>query len=38
MDISIRDEGGVKVVSFDGELDTSTSPDAEKYLNELRAD
>ena len=37
MDISIRDEGGVKVVSFDGELDTSTSPDAEKYLNELRA-
>lgn len=37
MEISIKDEGGVKIVCFDGELDTSSSPDAEERLNELRA-
>lgn len=38
MEISIKNEGEVKVVCFDGELDTSSSPDAEARLNELRED
>ena len=37
MEIHTRDENAVKIVSFDGELDTNTSPEAEAYLNELRA-
>ena len=37
MEINTRDENDVKIVSFDGELDTSTSPGAEAHLNELRA-
>ena len=38
MEMNIKDEGDVKVVCFDGELDTSSSPGAEVRLNELRAD
>ena len=32
-----RNENDVQIALFDGELDTNTSPDAETYLNELRA-
>jgi anti-anti-sigma factor len=37
MEIHTRDENDVTIVSLDGELDTNTSPEAEAYLNELRA-
>jgi anti-sigma B factor antagonist len=35
MKIISRDENDVKIVSFDGELDTNTSPEAETFLNDL---
>jgi anti-anti-sigma factor len=37
MKIHTRDENDVKIVLFDGELDTNTSPEAEAHLDELRA-
>ena len=36
MKIDTRDENDVKIVLFEGELDTNTSPGAEAHLNELR--
>ena len=35
MEISSRDAGEVRVVGFEGNLDTNTSPNAQKHLNEL---
>ena len=35
MDIATRKADGVKVVDFEGSLDTNTSPDAEAHLTEL---
>lgn len=35
MQISLRDQADVKVVAFEGNLDTNTAPDAESCLNEL---
>lgn len=35
LDIEDRDVDGVSVVDFFGKMNTSTSPEAEKYLNEL---
>lgn len=35
MDITTTDSGGVKVLSFHGNLDTNTSPDAESEINTL---
>jgi anti-anti-sigma factor len=35
LDIENRDVDGVSVVDFFGKMNTSTSPEAEKYLNEL---
>jgi anti-sigma B factor antagonist len=34
MNIEIRDEGGVSVLQLIGRLDTNTSPEAQKTLNE----
>ena len=35
MKIDIRESGGAQVLSFEGNLDTSTSPEAEAKINEL---
>ena len=35
MKITTTDEAGVKVVSFEGKIDTSTSPEAEGHLEHL---
>ena len=35
MDITTTDSGDVKVLSFQGNLDTNTSPDAESEINTL---
>ena len=35
MKIEIRESQGVQIVAFEGNLDTNTSPDAEKKINEL---
>ena len=35
MEISSRDAGEVQVVEFEGNLDTNTSPNAQKHLKEL---
>ena len=35
MNIEIRESGGVKVLVFEGNLDTNTSPEAEAKINEL---
>ena len=35
MQINSKDEGHIKVVAFEGNLDTNTSPDAQTHLNEL---
>jgi anti-anti-sigma factor len=35
MKIDIRETGGAQVLSFEGNLDTSTSPEAEAKINEL---
>jgi anti-anti-sigma factor len=35
LDIEDRDVDGVSVVDFFGKMNTGTSPEAEKYLNEL---
>jgi len=37
MKIDTRDANGINIVLFEGEMDTNTSPEAESYLNELRA-
>jgi anti-sigma B factor antagonist len=37
MKIHTRDQNDVKIVIFEGELDTNTSPEAETHLNGLRA-
>ena len=37
MKIHTKDENDVKIVLFEGEMDTNTSPKAEAHLNELRA-
>jgi len=36
MEITTRDMNDVKVVQIEGELDTSSSPDAQKQLDQLR--
>ena len=36
MEITTRDVNDVKVVQIEGELDTSSSPDAQKQLDQLR--
>ena len=38
MDVSIRDEGEIRVVGFEGDLDTNTAPDGEKRLDEAIAE
>ena len=35
MNIEIRESGSVKVLAFEGNLDTNTSPEAEAKINEL---
>ncbi len=35
MKIEIRESQGVQIVAFEGNLDTNTSPEAEKKINEL---
>jgi anti-sigma B factor antagonist len=35
MNIDIRESGGVKVLAFEGNLDTNTSPEAEAKINAL---
>ena len=35
MEISINESGDVRILSFQGNLDTSTSPEAENQINEL---
>jgi len=35
MEIQTKEENDVKIVSFEGELDTTTSTKAEEYLNKL---
>ena len=35
MKIEVRDSNGVKILEFEGNLDTNTSPDAEATINEL---
>ena len=35
LDIEDREVNGVSVVDFFGKMNTSTSPEAEKYLNEI---
>ena len=35
MEISVTDSGDVKILSFQGNLDTNTSPDAESEINKL---
>lgn len=35
MKIITRDADDIKIVAFEGNLDTNTSPDMEKHLNEL---
>jgi anti-anti-sigma factor len=35
MKIEVRDSNDVKILEFEGNLDTNTSPDAEAKLNEL---
>jgi len=37
MKIHSKDEEDVKIVMLEGELDTTSSPEAETHLNELRA-
>ena len=36
MEITTRDENDVKILLIEGELDTTSSPEAEAYLNNLR--
>ena len=36
MEITTKDVNDVKVVQIEGELDTSSSPEAQKQLNQLR--
>lgn len=36
MNIETRDENGVAVVLLTGEMDTTTSPEAESFLNDLQ--
>ena len=38
IDISSRDEGEITVVEIEGKMNTSASPDAEKFLNALLED
>ncbi len=38
MEIRTENENDVEIVSIEGELDTETSPEAEAYLNKMRAD
>ena len=38
MNISSREEGGVTVVGFEGNLDTNTAPDAQQHLDGLQDD
>ena len=35
MDIEIKEQGDIKIFSFNGELDTSTSPEAESLTSNL---
>ena len=35
MDITVTEEGNVKVISIDGDLDTNTSPDAQAAFSSL---
>lgn len=35
MEISIRDSGEMKVLDFEGSLDTNTAPDAQKRMEEV---
>ena len=35
MNIEMRESDGVQIVAFEGNLDTNTSPEAEKRINEL---
>jgi anti-sigma B factor antagonist len=35
MEISISESGGVRILSFQGNLDTNTAPDAESEINGL---
>ena len=35
MEITVNESGGVQVLSFTGNLDTNTSPDAESEINQL---
>lgn len=38
MNISTREEGGVTVVAVEGNLDTSTAPEAQQHLDALQDD
>ena len=38
MNISTREEGGVTVVGVEGNLDTSTAPEAQQHLDSLQDD
>jgi anti-sigma B factor antagonist len=38
MNIEIRESQGVQIISFEGNLDTNTSPEAETKINELLAE
>lgn len=35
MNISIKDENGISIIDLEGNLDTNTSPEVEKNVNEL---
>ena len=35
MNIEIRESQGIKIIAFEGNLDTNTSPEAESKINEL---